>query len=107
MKAWQQILNQLQCNGPVFWTIRAAKLCSGTGPLIIERVRAMKTQNARRLLKALWIRACRYDSIDPSAKFVIFSDENPHMRRYNIIALLVSKADNLRIMSNDGFYKQL
>ena len=45
--------------------------------------------NAKRLLKALWIKACRHDGIDPAAKFVTFSDDNPHMKRYNKIMHLV------------------
>jgi len=40
-------------------------------------------QDMRRLVKALWIKACRYDGIDPTARFIIFSDENPHLPRYN------------------------
>ena len=39
-------------------------------------------QNIKRLLKALWIKSCRFDKIKPESKFVVFSDNNPHQKRY-------------------------
>lgn len=45
-------------------------------------------QNIDRLLRALWIKACRYDAIPIGMKFVIFSDANPHMIRHNKIRML-------------------
>lgn len=45
-------------------------------------------QNIDRLLRALWIKACRYDTIFIDSKFVVFSDANPHMIRYNKIRML-------------------
>ena len=62
-------------------------------------------QNINRLIKALWIRACRFDCIDHKAKFVIFSDENPYIRRYNKMVCLRGAGD--RIMSDDGFHRSL
>jgi len=40
-------------------------------------------QNIDRLLKALWIKSCRYDNIPVNSKFVVFSVGNPHQARYN------------------------
>ncbi len=40
-------------------------------------------KSQQRLRKALWIKACRYESIDHTEKFVIFSDDNPHIKRLN------------------------
>lgn len=37
----------------------------------------------RRLRKALWIRACRYDGINANEKFVVFSEDNPHIKKLN------------------------
>jgi len=59
--------------------------------------------NARRLLKALWLRACRHDDIGKSgrgrhryddAMFVVFSDDNPHMARYSRVMRLVLMGGN-------------
>ena len=51
---------------------------------------AQKTgrQNMRRLLKALWIKSCRHDGIEPSAMFICFSADNPYQRRYNRLMAL-------------------
>lgn len=32
---------------------------------------------------ACWKRACEHDGIEPSARFVVFSDDNPHAKAYN------------------------
>ncbi|KKN02468.1 hypothetical protein LCGC14_1117450 [marine sediment metagenome] len=42
-------------------------------------------QNIRRLLRAIWIKSCRFDDIDPTASFVVFSTDNPYQKRYNKI----------------------
>ena len=42
-------------------------------------------QNIKRLLKALWIKSCRFDGIDPKSIFVVFSTDNPVQKRYNKI----------------------
>ena len=36
-----------------------------------------------RLRKALWIKACRHDGVEPTEMFVVFSDDNPHAKRLN------------------------
>ncbi len=46
-------------------------------------------QNAKRLLKALWIKACRFDGIPIDSKFVVFSKENHYANRHNKISRLV------------------
>lgn len=45
----------------------------------------MRTQNIKRLLKALWIKSCRYDGIDPNRTAIVFSDNNPIVKRYDRI----------------------
>lgn len=50
-------------------------------------------QNIDRLLRALWIKACRYDGIDLKAMFVVFSNENPHYAQYDKIMGLKLKGD--------------
>lgn len=36
-------------------------------------------------LQQLWLAALDYDGLEPEAKFVVFSDDNPHMVEYNRI----------------------
>jgi len=36
-----------------------------------------------RLIKSLWIRACRWDGISVDCKFAIWSLDNPYAERYN------------------------
>lgn len=48
----------------------------------------MRTQNVKRLLRALWIKACRFDSIPVNSKFVVFDDNNPYLIRYNKVMSL-------------------
>ncbi len=44
----------------------------------------VKRQDMRRLLRSLWIRACRADGVDPASKFVLaFLNDNPYAERYN------------------------
>lgn len=40
-------------------------------------------RDMRELLKELWKQACEYDDIEPEAKFVVFSDDNPYLPKYN------------------------
>lgn len=40
-------------------------------------------QDIRRLIKSLWIRACRFDGIPIDSKFVCLSNDNSYIRRYN------------------------
>jgi len=49
-------------------------------------------QDAQRLLKALWIRACRYERVHPQSMFVVFSTSNPYKQRYDKIMRLVQAA---------------
>lgn len=60
-------------------------------------------QNAIRLLKALWIRACRFDGIDHNSKFVIFSEENPFIIKRDKLAKLIHAGSSYTI---DGFSKK-
>jgi hypothetical protein len=39
-------------------------------------------------LKDLWNLACKHDSIEPSSKFVVFSADNPWMKKYNTLLTL-------------------
>ena len=34
------------------------------------------------IVKALWIKACGHDGIEPEAKFAVLSDDNPFHDRY-------------------------
>lgn len=43
----------------------------------------MNEVRTKRLLKALWIKACRHDNIPIDSKFVVFSNDNPHIARQN------------------------
>jgi hypothetical protein len=45
-------------------------------------------------LKQLWDKACEYDRIPIGSKFVVFSDHNPWLKKYNfaITAYLRSRA---------------
>ncbi len=47
----------------------------------------MKTEKQvlkhRKQTKALWIKACKYDKINPKSSFVIFSKDNPFTKKYN------------------------
>jgi len=48
--------------------------------------------------KLLWDRACQYDGIDPGSKFVVFSDSNPWVEKYN-------KAMQLYLMA-EKYYRE-
>ena len=48
----------------------------------------MKTKHT---VKELWTLACKHDSIDQSATFVVFSDDNPWIDKYNRAMGLVLK----------------
>ena len=45
------------------------------------------TNEARRVLARLWVKACEEDGIDPTAKFVIFSKGNKYAQMYNRFSL--------------------
>lgn len=34
-------------------------------------------------VRAVWVSMCKHDGIDPDAKFVVFSDDNPYKQFYN------------------------
>lgn len=40
-------------------------------------------KSQQRLRKALWIKAYRYEGIEPTEKLVMFSSDNPHIKRLN------------------------
>ncbi len=43
----------------------------------------MTKQELREEIGELWVKACEHDGIEPGAKFVCFSDDNPFMAEYN------------------------
>ncbi len=47
-------------------------------PLTQNEVNALNASKAQ--VKALWIRACIADGIEPDSKFVVFSNDNPAAR---------------------------
>jgi hypothetical protein len=62
----------------------------------------MKTYNAidkvnklRVKTKILWEKKCKYDNIDPSEKFIVFSDNNPYSKKYDKIIGEYMKLVNL------------
>ena len=42
----------------------------------------MSLREYRESIKMLWVKACEHDSIDPEAKFVVLSNDNPYWERY-------------------------
>lgn len=40
-------------------------------------------------LKQLWVKACELDGIDPSSKFVVFSQGNRWAKKYNDLAYAI------------------
>ncbi len=34
-------------------------------------------------VRQLWAKCCEHDGIEPSAKFVVWSDDNPYVKFYN------------------------
>ena len=40
-------------------------------------------QDMRRLIKACWIRACRWDKMPVDTKFASFSADNPYAKRHD------------------------
>jgi hypothetical protein len=42
-----------------------------------------KREAARLKARALWIKGCKHDGIDPAAKFVCWSAGNPYDKPYN------------------------
>lgn len=54
----------------------------------------MITQNINRLHQALWIKACRFDSIPIDSKFVVFTAKNHYADRYNKIACLAASGSS-------------
>ena len=49
--------------------------------------------------KELWLKACRFDGIDPNSKFIVFSDKNPFTEKYN-------RAMSLYLMAEEYYRKQ-
>lgn len=42
-----------------------------------------KTEKARLAARALWVKGCKHDGIDPASKFVAWSPSNPFDKLYN------------------------
>jgi hypothetical protein len=55
-------------------------------------------QDISRLLKSLWIRACRWDKIPADTKFSVFSRENPYAERHDRIAGLFMAARSRKLL---------
>ena len=55
-------------------------------------------------IKQLWDKACEYDRIPFDSKFVVFSDHNPWMKKYNfaISAYLKSTRTNTAYVQHDS-----
>ena len=51
-------------------------------------------------LKDLWRKACEHDGIAPSSKFVVFSNDNPWIVRYNNLMLAISIAQGQNTSNN-------
>jgi hypothetical protein len=43
-----------------------------------------KLEQARLVVKRLWVLACKFDNIPPAAKFVSLSSNNPYDKPYNL-----------------------
>lgn len=52
-------------------------------------------------VKQLWEKSCEHDEIDPTAKFVVFTDDNPYIPFYNRALLQYREA---RQQFADGGY---
>lgn len=53
-------------------------------------------------LRELWVKACEHDGIDPESKFVVFTQDNPWMRKYNTLAgLILDAKESPAFESND------
>lgn len=44
---------------------------------------AMTAIKAGACARKLWDKACEHDKIVPTERFVVFSDDNPHVSAYN------------------------
>ena len=49
--------------------------------LFIDDDEVCSTCYTKRLKQKNWIKACKYDNIDPDSKFVVFSDDNPYKNK--------------------------
>ena len=48
----------------------------------------MKTQHIGDAIREQWAKACEHDGIPPDSHFVVFSDDNPHIKRHrNLVGL--------------------
>ena len=57
------------------------------------------TDQARFILKSLWIAACNADGVDPKAQFVIFSPDNKYAKMLNAYSLK-AMGDAVRLSAN-------
>lgn len=67
--------------------------------------KAPKLEALRTQLDALWLEAVTYDGIEPGAKFVVFSEHNPHMAEYHKLMpefLRLRKARQFRALRRDA-----
>jgi hypothetical protein len=67
----------------------------------LNRLGQQHIASIREAVRATWVRACEYDGIDPSAPFVVFSDDNPHREPYNA---LVEKLFEMQAQYRAGGY---
>lgn len=57
-----------------------------------------KREKARLKAKALWIKGCKHDGINPSEKFVCWSQGNPYDKPYNK-AMMVYQYECFKVRS--------
>lgn len=53
-------------------------------------------------LQELWKKACEHDGIDPKAKFVSFSKDNPWMKKYAKAMTLIQASIRLSRQQRGG-----
>ena len=54
--------------------------------------RMNRTSAARAAYRAMWVKACESDGIEPSSKFVVFSDGNPFRAELELAAAELIRA---------------
>jgi hypothetical protein len=54
--------------------------------------RMNRTSAARAAYREMWVKACVSDKIEPSSKFVVFSDGNPHKAELELAAAELIRA---------------
>lgn len=42
-------------------------------------------EDRKRECRRLWVQACAWDGVSPDSPFLVFSDSNPYIARYNTL----------------------